>query len=259
MRKLITFSLLLLTLCLSIDAQIMLIDKAISKDDHKRKEPLTEALNVNLAGVSLKAKVGKDGSIKCDGKLFEELYLKPLLKRANENNGWIYANRPDEFILFVDVDGDSTAAFRSFEKYFEIYSSILSSFAEGKRNKKAIKLVLTGDIPRTKILEATNRYCTVDEPIQKIDSRYDGNSISISTLNFKKQFNWDGNQNMPNMQYHSYISYLKNARKAGHLSFITNIPQTPNAWGIMLEAGADYLEIEDFEAFIVFWKNRKLY
>lgn len=259
MRKSIIFSLLLLTLSLSIKAQFIIIDRAISKDDHKRKTPLTEALNANLAGVSLKAKVGKDGLVKCNGKLFEELYLKPLQKKANENNGWIYANHPDEFILFVDVDGDSTIAYQAFEKYFETFNSILSSYVNGKRNKKAVRLVLTGDIPRSRILETPNKYCTVDEPIQKIDNRYDGNSISISTLNFKKQFNWDGTQNMPNMQYHSFISYLKNARKAGHLSFITNIPQSPNCWGIMLEAGADYLEIENFEPFIVFWKNRKLY
>jgi hypothetical protein len=258
MRNLLLVYIFSLILSFTAGAQMM-IDRAISKDDHKRKSPLTEALGVNLAGVSIKVKVGKDGLIKCDGKLFEDAYLKPLQKRAIENNGWIYPNRPDEFFLIAEVDGDSLIAYQALEKLFEIYNGMLSSYVDGKRNKKAVKLVLTGDIPRSKILGSSNKYCTIDEPIQKIDSRYDGNSISVSTLNFKKQFNWDGTQNMPNMQYHSFISYLKNARKAGHLSFITNIPQNANAWGIMLEAGADFLEIEDFDAFTVFWKNRKVY
>lgn len=245
-------------LCLIGSGQ-MIVDRAISKDDHKRKSPLTEALNAKFAGVSVKVKVSKDGLIKCDGKLFEEVYLKPLQRRASENNGWIYQGRPDEFFMIIEVDGDSVIAYHAFEKLFEIYSGILSSFEGGKRNKKAVKLVLSGDIPRSSIINSVNKYCTVDEPIHKIDSRYDGNSISISTLNFKKQFNWDGTQNMPNMQYHSFISYLKNARKAGHLSFVINVPQNANAWGIMLEAGADFLEIEDLEAFSIFWKNRKAY
>jgi hypothetical protein len=259
MRNSLFIYLVLLFFSFKLEGQTMMIDRAISKDDHKNKIPLQEALNVNFAGVSVKVKIGKDGLIKCDGKLFEDLYLKPLQKRASENNGWIYPGRPDEFFVIVEVNGDSLIAFKAFEKLFDSYSGILSSFIDGKRNKKAVKLVLTGDIPRSKFLETQNKYCTIDEPIQKIDSRYDGNSISISTLNFKKLFNWDGTQNMPNMQYHSFISYLKNSRKAGHLSFVTNIPQNPNAWGIMLEAGADFLEVDDFEAFIVFWRNRKAY
>ena len=258
MKKSFLTFLVCLTLCFIGSAQ-MLIDRAISKNDHKRKSPLAEALSANFAGVSVKVKVGKDGAIKCDGKTFEEVYLKPLQKRASENNGWIYPGRPDEFFLIVEVDGDSTIAYQAFEKLFESFSDILSSFSDGKRNKKAVKLVLSGDVPRTRIINSINKYCTVDEPIQRIDSRFDGNSISISTLNFKKQFDWDGTQNMPNMQYHSFISYLKNARKAGHLSFVINVPQNANAWGIMLEAGADFLEIEDIDAFIVFWKNRKVY
>lgn len=259
MRNSLLIYTVLLLLCFKLEGQTMMIDRAISKDDHKRKFPLQEALNVNFAGVSIKVKIGKDGFIKCDGKLFEDIYLKPLQNRATENNGWIYSGKPDEFFIIAEVNGDSLIAYQAFEKLFESYSGILSSYIDGKRNKKAVKLVLTGDIPRAKILGSQDKFCTINEEIQKIDSRYDGNSISISTLNFKKLFNWDGTQNMPNMQYHSFISYLKNSRKAGHLSFVTNIPQNGNAWGIMLEAGADFLEIEDFDAFIVFWRNRKAY
>lgn len=242
-----------------MEAQNMYIDKAISKDDHKRKLPLVEALNTGFTGVSIKVKVGKDGSLKCGSKDFEDLYLKPLQARISGNNGWVYAGRPDEFYLIVEVDGDSSLALKSLQKIFDNNNTILSSFTDGKRQKKPVKLVLSGDIPRTQMLNESNRFYTLSESIQKIDTRFDGNSISISTMNFDKLFNWDGTQNMPNMQYHSFISYMKNARKAGRSTFIMNVPENPNAWGIMLEAGADFLEIEDFEAFAVFWKNRKLY
>lgn len=241
------------------EAQLMNIDKAISKDDHKRKMPLEEALNVGFAGVSIKIKVGKDGSLKCGSKDFEDLYLKPLQNRISENNGWVYSGRPDEFYLIANIDGDSLLALKSLLKIFQNYSSILSSFSDGKRQKKALKLVLSGDIPQSQMIAESNRFYTFEETVQKVDQRFDGNSISISSMNFDKLFNWDGTQNMPNMQYHSFISYLKNARKAGRSTFVTNIPETQNAWGIMLEAGADFLEIEDFETFVVFWKNRKLY
>ena len=242
-----------------MEAQSMHIDKAISKDDYKRKQPLIEALNTGLAGVSIKIKVGKDGSLKCGNKDFEDLYLKPLQARISENNGWVYAGRPDEFYLIVEVDGDSLLALKGLQKIIENNNIILSSITDGKRQKRPIKLVLSGDIPRTQMLNESNRFYTLCESIQKIDTRFDGNSISISAMNFDKLFNWDGTQNMPNMQYHTFISYLKNARKAGRSTLITDIPDNPNAWGIMLEAGADFLEIEDFEAFVVFWKNRKLY
>jgi hypothetical protein len=259
MQRLLIILFLIFSCALKTEAQTLNIDKAVSKDDHKRKMPLIEALNAGFAGVSIKIKVGKDGALKCNGKNFEDVYLKPLQNRITENNGWVYSGRPDEFYLIVHVDGDSLIAMKGFEKIFENYGSILSSFSEGKRQKKAIKIVLSGDVPRTQMLLATNRFYTFEESIQKIDARFDGNSISISKMNFDKLFNWDGSQSMPNMQYHSFISYLKNARKAGRLTLINDIPDNPNAWGIMLEAGADFLEIENFEAFTVFWRNRKLY
>ena len=134
MRNLLLIYIFTLILGFTAGAQMM-IDRAISKDDHKRKSPLTEALGVNLAGVSIKVKVGKDGLIKCDGKLFEDAYLKPLQKRAIENNGWIYPNRPDEFFLIAEVDGDSLIAYQALEKLFEIMHSGLD-----KKNHKNITI-----------------------------------------------------------------------------------------------------------------------
>lgn len=240
-------------------AQVLRIDRAISAADHKRKKPLFEAMDAGLAGVSIKIKYGKDGSLTCSGKSFEELYLKPLQARVSANNGWVYPSRPDEFVVLAEIDGDSTLAYAALEKYLLSYQEMLSSFVDGKRNKHAVKLILSGDVPRQQILRSSNRYCTLDEPIQKPDARYDGNSVSISVLNFGKVFSWDGELNMPNMQYHSFISYIKNAHKAGRLVVLRNIPEKPNAWGIFLEANADYLEIEDIEAFVRYWRNRKPY
>jgi hypothetical protein len=248
------FIIILMLITLQITAQTV-IEKAISAEDHNRKRPLFEALDAGFKGIALTVEVNKTGELMCGKKSFSETYLAPLKARIDQNNGWIYADKIEEFIVVVDFKSDSNQTYASFSKAIAPYYDILTSFEANKRIKKAVKIIVTGNVPRKEILNTEKRYCTLDEPINKLNNDIDAMHISMSTINFKKIFDWKGEGSMPNMQYHGYTTYIKLAHKLGRTVRVKNIPENANAIGILSEAGVDLIEINDIQKFLIYTSN----
>ncbi len=240
-------------------AQGVYLEKAISAEDHKRKSPLTEALTFQCAGVALKVKVGKDGIIRCGNQTFENLYLKPLEQRVAGNGGNVYEGRTEEFFLFVNVDGDSIQVWQQMQTLCAAYAGMLSGIENGQRKRKAVRIVLSGDVPARQIALSENRYLHVDENLEKPDARWNGNQIATASLSFGKLYNWNGEGNMPNMQYMGIMGQVKNGHKAGRLVLLRQIPESLNAFSILDGTGADFLEVEDLKLFSTYRKNKKTY
>jgi hypothetical protein len=226
------------------------VEKAISSEDHNRKRPLQEALEAGFAGVSIEIEINKEGQLLCGKKSFLETYLIPLKTRAEQNNGWIYADKIEEFIVVIDFKSDSNLTFSKFKNAIEPFIDIITYFEGNKRIKKAVKLIVTGNVPKLEIINLEKRFCTLDEPINKLNNDIDAMRISMATINFKKTFDWKGEGTMPNMQYHGYTTYIKLAHKIGRTVRVKNIPENANAFGILLEAGVDLVEIKDIPGFL---------
>lgn len=255
----IRITLLLLWLPLSGIAQGIYLEKAISANDHKRKKPLQEALEAQCAGVSIKLKVAKDGSIKCGNETFENLYLKPIQSRITENQGNVYEGRTEEFFIFAEVDGDSSIAYQSLETLCAVYAEMLSGIENGQRRRKSVRIVLSGDVPLNRIVLAQTRYFHVDEDLQKPDARWNGNQVATASITFSKHYSWNGEGNMPNMQYMSIMGQVKNAHKVGRLVRLSAIPESLNAFSILDGTGAEFLEVSDLKLFTTYRKNKKMY
>ena len=196
--------------------------------------------------------LNKEGKLMCGKKSFSETYLVPLKARIDQNNGWIYPDKIEEFIVVIDFKSDSNLTYASFEKAIAPFYSMLTTFEANKRSKKAIRIIVTGNVPRNVILNTEKRYCTLDEPINKINNDIDAMRISMSTINFKKIFDWKGEGSMPNMQYHGYTTYIKLAHKIGRTVRVKNIPENANAIGILSETGVDLIEIKDIQKFLIY-------
>jgi hypothetical protein len=248
------FLILLILLNFQVIGQTI-IEKAISGEDQNRKKPLFEALDAGFAGVAVDVELNKAGDLMCGKKNLAELYLSPLKTKTEQNNGWVYANKIEEFIIIIDFKSDSNLTYKSFLKAIEPFESILTSYEQGKRTKKAVKIILTGNVPRKEIINTVKKNYTLDEPINKLSNNVDALTISMATINFKKTFDWKGEGSMPNMQYHGYTTYIKLAHKIGRSVRVKNIPESKNAINILSETGVDFIEIKDIPAFLSNIKN----
>lgn len=231
-----------------------LINVALSANDHKRKQPLAEALQHEFTGICADLSMGKDGVLKCGSQTLEELYLKPLRSRIQEHEGYVY-NRPEEFFLVFRITSDSNSTIRKLDQVLSEYQDVIShTDEEGKWNRRAVRVFAGGNVP---LYGGKYNFVHLDEPANKPVIR--DNGVQLSTIEFKKLYSWKGEGTMPNMQYHSLISYIKNGKKNGRMVRIRNFPPTQLAFDLLLNAGADFLEIEELPAFRNYWRNRKPY
>jgi hypothetical protein len=230
---------------------------AISSADHKRSHPLQDALDASFAGISAEINLSKEGQLKCGSKYLEDLYLKPLHLLVKQNNGRVYAEISDEFILFLTIKSDSIETYKALHKLMGSYPSLITQYTGAIRNKKAVRVVVSGEIPLGMIQSETIRFCSIDEPIQKTFTVNENNSFSFATMNFNKNYNWSGEGNMTNTEYYSMTTFVKLAHKSGRLVRVQRIPEKSNAFSLLADAGVDYFEVNDLDNFIRYWRNRK--
>lgn len=252
-----------LLLCLiyagDIIGQSVYIDRAIAAADHERKRPLAEAIEYGFNGVSAEIELKKDGKLYCGSGTFRERYLEPLMVRSNNGQAFIHPEHTDEFLLFLEVTSDSSTTYAALKKELEPYHAMLTSFEGSRKTKKPVRLVLSGKVPHQVIYSETVRRVFCEDMANKLDQSHDGTYCTVASLKMKKLFDWKGEGTMPNMAYHSLGSYMKNAHKLGRWVRVYDLPEIPNAFDIIYEAGADYLEIKDLKSFSEYWKKRKPY
>jgi glycerophosphoryl diester phosphodiesterase len=252
----IKFILFLLILSCRADAQVKLISRAISANDHKRKAPLTEALNAGFAGISADLKLDKDGKLVTGKHPFRETYLQALHDRIVNNNGTVYPGKKIDFILYLEISNDSINICKALFRTLDEYASDLGIYADGEKKGGPLLVILSGHVPHSMVTQEQNLRVMVDE---LSPSERTAPVVYLSHINFGKNFSWNGEKNMPNMQYHSFATRVKLAKKAGRKVIVSNYPDSENAIEILIGAGVDFLMIENINEFVQFWTNRKPY
>jgi len=257
MKVQLLYFLLFLGLQFSVNGQSVFIDKALSANDHKRKIPLFDAINLGFNGVSVELKLKKNGELYCGNNTFKELYLEPLKVKSENGIKNIHPTHTDEFIIFLKIVSDSNSTFEALVKEIEPYKDILTSFEGTKRNKKPVRIVIGGNVPFSKIFNSDKRYLFAEESVLKLDYSKDQTFTFFAGLSIKNNYKWKGEKNMPNMEYMNLITHVKNAHKAGRLVRLYDVPEMPNAFDILYGSGIDFIEIEDIISFSIYWQNRK--
>jgi len=242
---------------LNSGAQTIILS-GISASDHQRKEPLKEALNYQMIGVSIDLEMNKEKELRCGKHDFEQTYLMPLYELAERQKGWVYEGITEEFWIFIKIKSDSASTWNVLDVLLTKYAGMLSSFDKEKKFKRAVRIVLSGNVMHESISQQAPRFVMIDEPINALQKERSP-IIATSTINFSKVYDWKGDQNMPNMQYHSLVTYVKNAHKASRIVRIQRAPEKSNAFGILLGAGADLIEVNDLMEYSKFYRNRKPY
>lgn len=245
-----------IVLQLSLQGQSLFIDKAISAKDHKRKNPLIEALNLGYNGISAELKL-KKGILYCGNKTLKELYLEPLKLRSENGIRYVHPSYTEEFLIYLDVVSDSNATYQALLIEIESYKNMLTSFEGTKRNKKPVRIVLGRNVPFGTLYTCPLRYLFAAESALNMNTSINETFCYLSNLSLDDNYKWNGVKNMPNMEYLSLIAHVKRVHKAGRIIRIYDLPENPNAFDIIYGSGVDLLDIEDIESFATYWQNRK--
>jgi hypothetical protein len=219
-------------------------------NDYEHKRPLLDALDQGFASVEADVWLTKDGllvahtpfGLKAERTL-QALYLDPLRARVRANGGAVLKDAP-RFYLLVDVKSEAKAAYAELAKVLAGYADILTVTRDGKTERKAVTVVVSGNCDRDTIAKEAVRYAAIDGRPADLDGTAPADLIPWVSASWGSQFRWDGTGAMPDAERARLKEYVGRAHKAGRMVRFWATPETPALWRELVAADVDLINTD---------------
>jgi len=129
-----------------------------------------------------------------------DLYLDPLLKVVEENDGQVYPGHTEPVILLIDIKHDGAEVFKLLKQQLEDYRSMLCCIEDGVYQKRAVQIVLSGARPRNLIANDPDRIMAIDGRFSDLDSDLAPELMPLVSDHWGKHFKWRGEGQMPDKE-----------------------------------------------------------
>jgi len=228
-----------------------------SHNDYHQSRPLFDALeqgfssveaDVFLIGDSLF--VAHDRNEIATGRTLRSLYLEPLKKRVQQNNGSVYG-KGEELILFVDIKEDSLETYKKLHQVLSDYTDIISSFRKDTYSKKAIRVIVSGNRPVAYMKNQELRYAGFDGRLTDIDSGLSPDLMPMVSDDWNKYFTWRGIGEMPDDEKRKLESFSQKAKANGYLLRFWALPTQPvpekDCWYQLIKSGVPVIGSDDLK------------
>jgi hypothetical protein len=231
-------------------------------NDYEHEHPLFDALEQGFCSLEAdihlvdgKLLVAHDRKNVDPKKTLQSLYLEPLRKQVKRNHGHVYLNGP-ECVLLVDFKTEGTSTYAALREVLREYSDILSVFRDGKKETKAVTVVLTGGYPRQAVAADSVRYAVCDGKIPDLDSNPPSNLVVWISEDWKHFFKWRGDGAMPDDEKQKLKQFVSKAHEQHRRIRFWDSPDKPAFWKELLADDVDLVNTDDLKGFQEFYNAR---
>jgi len=249
------------------EREVVPLPRAHAHNDYNHSRPLLDALHNGFTSVEAdvwlvdgKLLVAHDLAY-VDPKLtLAKLYLDPLEKRIEANDGSVYPGWSGRFQLLIDVKSDATATYQAIDAALRTHKRILTSFVDGTVRQRAVTAVSSGGEDRARMQSQHARYAAYDGRTSDIDAGVSPAEMPLVSDSWFPLFGWTGRGPMPDDQRAKLHDIVDRAHAAGYLVRFWATPDLPSperraVWTELLDAGVDYLNTDDLVGLKRFFRN----
>jgi glycerophosphoryl diester phosphodiesterase len=176
-------------------------------------------------------------------RTLEKLYLDPLRARAKTNHGQVYPEGPP-FWLLIDVKTDAKSTYAALQPVLERYADILSVTTEGRFERKAVTIVISGNTARDAIKAQTRRYSSIDGRPPDLDTDASAHLVPWVSENWTKLFKWSGDGPIPAAEKAKLREFVGKAHQQGRLVRFWATPEKSAVWQELHAAGVDLINTD---------------
>lgn len=235
--------------------------KAHSHNDYQHARPLLDALDHGFRSVEAdlflvdgELRVGHDRQELKAGRTLQALYLDPLRQRLTDAPP---APPQAPFLLWIDVKADGEKVYDELRRVLPRYGAMLSSVENGQLHPRAVTIVLSGAMAggrSAQMLQAKSdaaRYAFVDGRLADLETPLSGPIPPPASLlvffsdSYRVHFGWNGTGPMPLEERSKLRDMVAKAHARGLRFRLWATPDTPQAWGELLDAGVDLINTDD--------------
>jgi hypothetical protein len=227
---------------------------AHAHNDYEHPRPLFDALDRGFCSVEADIFLVK-GELLVGHTMFdlrsqrtlEKLYLEPLRQRIRARGGQVHAGNPP-FYLLIDVKTEARATYEALDRVLARYADILSVTREGRFERKAVTVVISGNCDRDAIGAQKVRYAGIDGRPGDLKSDAPAHLIPWISASWSSQFRWRGEGDMPTEERARLQAFVKQAHEHGRLVRFWGTPEREGLWRELRSAGVDLVNTDRLDA-----------
>ncbi len=241
---------------LNAHSQLIPLPNAFAHNDYSHKHPLYDALQNGYTNMEADIFLKGDRLIVAHinpyfkgHRQLENLYLKPLSDRINENNGQVYAGYDKPVTLMIDIKTDANSTYTALKPLLEKYRSILTRYENGKVVPGRVTVVLSGHKPYDMIKSEDNRLAFIDEDLRKAarDTSFT-NVYEMASCKYSKLLRWKGTGAISAFEQQRLCNYVSMAHKCGEKVRLWASPDNKVVWNELLKCGVDLINTDKLVA-----------
>ena len=234
-------------------ADIKPLVHAHAHNDYLHKRPLFDALDQGFCSVEADIFLVKGALLVAHERLdvrpertLEKLYLDPLRARIKVNGGRVYRNGPPVWLL-VDVKSEAKSTYEALDRVLRHYEEIVSAVRDGKFERKAITVVVTGNRAKAEITAQKERLAGIDGRLADLDSEVPSHLMPWISDRWSSHFRWRGDGPMPPEERRKLKDVVDQAHRHGRLVRFWDTPEKTAFWQELRAVGVDLINTDQLQ------------
>ncbi|MEO2046820.1 MAG: DUF6454 family protein [Pirellulales bacterium] len=235
------------------------IRQAHAHNDYYHQRPLLDALERGFCSVEAdvylangKLFVGHSKDELNSDRTLASLYLDPLKKIIQKNNGRVHPNYP-WFTLLVDVKSEPILTYQALHQLLSNYRDILTMIQNNKATHGAVRVILGGNRAWKEIEKTKIRFCGIDGRLADLGSEKSAHLLPLISDNWKHHFNWRGEGDFPEDEKQKLHSIVHQAHLSERAIRFWNTPEKQAVWKVLNNAGVDFINTDNLSGLNAFF------
>ncbi|MGL1890086.1 MAG: phosphatidylinositol-specific phospholipase C/glycerophosphodiester phosphodiesterase family protein [Spirochaetaceae bacterium] len=254
MLKKIVFSLIFIIAVFQLSSQTKPLQQGHAHNDYEHKRPLLDALEMGFCSIEVdvwlvkgELLVAHDRKDVSESKTLTSLYLEPLRKMLNSNQGKIYDDGTG-ITLLVDFKSSAGRTYSALKKAISEYSDILTSFSDNETQPGPVTIIISGKRPIRQVKKEKLRYAGIDGRLSDLKKPINPNLYPLISDNWNNAIK--GGDIFTSSATRDKVSeYIQTVHKAGSTIRFWNTPEEEDLWGMLLDLGVDLISTDDLVGF----------
>ncbi len=220
--------------------------QAHAHNDYRHAKPLREALSRGFA--SIEVDVHLIGGALYLGHWIPRInpnntlqarYLAPLSALMNRQGGKVYPGYDGVFYLMVDIKTGAVATYQALRRellQFPIF-----------QNNPHFRVFISGNRALSHIQNDELAVLAVDGRLPDLQRGMNPQQMPVVSDNFRKYFKWQGKGPIPPAEMKQLCALAAETHRQGKMLRLWSIPDQPNVWETLLDAGVDLINTNNLK------------
>ncbi|GJM35737.1 MAG: hypothetical protein DHS20C18_47380 [Saprospiraceae bacterium] len=233
-------------------------------NDYENKHPLYDALDNGFISIEADVHLIDDQLYVAHNRpknptpalTLEAMYLNPLKKYIQENNGFVYPNYSGPFYLMIDIKTAGKPTYEKLKSILANYTSILSTYQHGEAKAGPVKVLISGNRPIADILNDDPKLVALDGRPKDLDNNIPASFMPVVSDNYKHILSWTGEGQIKDTERQKLKELVTNTHAQGKQLRLWASPDNPTVWKFLLDNGVDLINTDLVEGFRRYFETK---